>query len=69
MAEYTTREGDVLDAICWEHYGRTDGVVEAVLEANPGLASLQVSLPVGTVITLPDLPKPPVDGVVVKLWD
>ena len=33
-------QGDTLDAICVRYYGRTEGVVEAVLAANPGLAEL-----------------------------
>ena len=30
-------QGDTLDAMCARYYGRTVGVVETVLEANPGL--------------------------------
>ncbi|EDV8744068.1 phage tail protein, partial [Salmonella enterica subsp. enterica serovar Reading] len=33
-------QGDTLDAICVRYYGRTEGVVEAVLAANPGMAEL-----------------------------
>ena len=33
-------QGDTLDAICARYYGRTEGVVETVLEANPGLLEL-----------------------------
>lgn len=29
---------DTVDALCWRHYGRTQGVTEQVLKANPGLA-------------------------------
>ena len=31
-----TLQGDTVDALCWRHYGRTDGTVETVLEANTG---------------------------------
>ncbi|EJK20359.1 phage Tail Protein X [Klebsiella pneumoniae subsp. pneumoniae KPNIH19] len=31
-------QGDTVDALCWRHYGRTQGVTEQVLQANPGLA-------------------------------
>jgi phage tail protein X len=48
-------QGDTVDALCWRHYGRTDSTVEAVLEANPGLADLGVVLPVGTPVYLPAL--------------
>ncbi|EEZ1715313.1 tail protein X, partial [Escherichia coli] len=33
-------QGDTLDAICVRYYGRTEGVVETVLAANPGLSEL-----------------------------
>lgn len=29
---------DTVDALCWRHYGRTQGMTEIVLAANPGLA-------------------------------
>lgn len=35
---YLTKEGEMLDLICWKHYGFTDGIVEEVLLKNPGLA-------------------------------
>ncbi|NIE59994.1 MULTISPECIES: tail protein X [Burkholderia] len=50
-----TLQGDTVDALCWRHYGRTDGTVETVLEANTGLASLGVVLPAGTPVHLPPL--------------
>ena len=50
-----TLQGDTVDALCWRHYGRTDGTVEAVLEANTGLASLGVVLPADTPVYLPPL--------------
>ena len=39
----TTHDGDVLDALVWQHYGRSD-VLAAVLEANPALAQLPIQL-------------------------
>lgn len=48
-------QGDTVDSLCWRHYGRTDGTVEAVLEANAGLADLGAILPVGTPVQLPAL--------------
>ncbi len=33
-------QNDTVDAICWRNYGRSSGVVEAVLEANPHLSDL-----------------------------
>ena len=46
-------QGDTLDAICVRYYGRTEGVVETVLAANPGLAELGAVLPHGTAVELP----------------
>ena len=37
---------DTVDALCWRHYGRTQGVTEQVLKANPGLAEYGPFLPV-----------------------
>jgi len=47
-------QGETLDALCWRVLGRTEGVAEAALAANPGLADLGVVLPLGTVVNLPD---------------
>ncbi|WP_264685604.1 MULTISPECIES: tail protein X [unclassified Wolbachia] len=50
---YWSKEGEMIDLICWRHYGATRGVVEVVLEANPGLAEYSDSLPSGLRIKLP----------------
>ncbi|EPR9083175.1 tail protein X [Cronobacter dublinensis] len=61
-------QGDTLDAICARHYGRTEGVVEAILTANPGLAELGAVLPHGTAVELPDIePAPAAESI--NLWD
>ncbi|KAF1056650.1 MAG: hypothetical protein GAK44_00161 [Pseudomonas delhiensis] len=60
-------EGDRLDSICFSYYGYLDGCVEAVLDANPGLADEAQPLRAGLLITLPDLAAP-TDGAV-RLWD
>lgn len=57
MTTYRTKQGDVLDAVVWQFYGRqSNRLVEIVLEANRGLADLEAELPAGTLITLPDPP-------------
>ena len=61
-------QGDTLDAICARYYGRTEGVVETVLAANPGLAELGVVLPHGTAVELPDVQTAPV-AETVNLWE
>ncbi|MBR7607593.1 tail protein X, partial [Klebsiella pneumoniae] len=40
-------QDDTVDALCWRHYGRTQGVTEQVLQANPGLAEHGPFLPHG----------------------
>lgn len=61
-------QGDTLDAICARYYGRTEGVVEAVLDANPGLAELGAILPHGTAVELPDVQSSPV-AETINLWE
>jgi phage tail protein X len=69
MATVIASQGDTLDALCWRHYGRTAGVVEAVLDANPGLADLGPVLPHGQSVELPDQAPPVTTQTVVQLWD
>ena len=67
MITYITKDGDVLDAICFKYYGSTTGVVEKVLEANRHLAELGAVFAAGTKIVLPDL-TPEEETESVKLW-
>ncbi|MCE9797486.1 tail protein X [Citrobacter portucalensis] len=61
-------QGDTLDALCARYYGRTENVVETVLQANPGLSELGVILPHGTAIDLPDVETSPM-AETLNLWD
>lgn len=61
-------QGDTLDALCARYYGRTEGVVETVLQSNPGLSELGVILPHGTAIELPDVEASPTVETL-NLWD
>lgn len=65
---YRTNEGDVLDDICWRHYGVQSGAVETVLDANRGLADKGPIFPAGVEILLPEL-KPVIEVQSVKLWE
>ena len=65
---YQTREGDILDWICWKQYGDQSGGVEAVLEENSWLADYGYILPEGLLITLPDLDLPETEELI-RLWD
>lgn len=66
--DYLTHDGDLLDAICWLHYGRQSGAVEAVLDANSGLADRGPVYPTGVLLTLPDLSTPAV-AATLRLWN
>lgn len=67
--KYRTSDGDVLDMICWEYYGRVEGTVEAVLKANPGLADQGATFPAGVKIELPDLSDAVAETKTLRLWD
>lgn len=64
---YRTKQGDMLDWVCWHQYGRTEGVVEKVLEANPELAETLPYLPENVFILLPDIEGPTREEVV-RIW-
>ena len=67
--QYITSQDDVLDAICYQHYGREDAVV-AVLAANPALCEQPEKMPAGVVITLPTLVQDAVKtNRTLSLWD
>lgn len=70
MAEQLrTQQNETVDAVCWRHYGRTAGVVEAVLEANPGLADHGPVLPIGLLINMPEQQTAAPERQMVQLWD
>lgn len=62
-----TSDGDLLDTICHNYYGHLNRSVEAVLDANQGLAEEPQPYRAGVIITLPDLPAPIEE--VLSLWD
>jgi phage tail protein X len=57
----------MLDVICNNVYGHLNGSVEAVLDANQGLADEPQPFRSGVIIVLPDLLSPTSEGV--SLWD
>ncbi|MBK1868243.1 tail protein X [Aestuariivirga sp. YIM B02566] len=65
---YRTKQGDMIDLICFRHYGRSSGAVEVVLEANRDLSQQPAVLPLGIEITLPDISPIPTPQPV-RLWD
>ncbi|MHC8299017.1 tail protein X [Pseudomonas sp. ZS1P83] len=62
-----TSDGDLLDTICHNFYGHLSGTVEAVLDANQGLADEPQPFRAGVLITLPALSAPVAEQV--TLWD
>lgn len=64
---YSAKENDMLDYICWKHYGFTSGAVEIVLEENPRLAEYGSFLPAGLKIELPIIEKP-LQKSTLKIW-
>lgn len=62
-------QNDTVDAICWREYGKSSGVVEKVLEANPKIAGLGVFLPMGIEVILPDIETPQQIKQTIQLWD
>jgi phage tail protein X len=61
-------QGDTVDLICRRVYGDESGYVEAVLNANPGLAAIGPILPIGTAVQMPELEKP-AELPTISLWD
>lgn len=62
-------QGETLDALCRRVLGRTAGVTEAALVANPGLADVGPFLPTGYAVALPDaVMRVPVETGLVQLW-
>lgn len=59
-------QGDTLDLLCQRHYGTTQGVTEAVLAANPGIAE-QIFLTAGQVVELPEIDQS-AQQEAVQLW-
>lgn len=64
---YTTKDGDILDQICQNYYGKTSKIVERVIEANPHIVELEPVFEAGIKITLPDITEEK-ESETVKLW-
>lgn len=63
----TTSEGDLLDTLCHHYYGHLSGTVEAVLDANQGLADEAQPFRAGVRILLPEVAV--VASNTLRLWD
>lgn len=72
MAVVRALQGETLASLVWRSIGVTPGVVEAVLEANPGLAEFAEALPQGHPVTFPDVvakAQTQAEAVLTQLWD
>lgn len=65
---YSTKEGDMVDAIAFERFGTSRLHAERILDANPGLASMGEKLPAGVTIRIP-VPEVKDRKVARRLWD
>lgn len=62
-------QGETLDALCQRVLGRTAGVTEVAMAANPGLSDLGPVLPIGTLVNLPDVVQTArTETALVQLW-
>ncbi len=68
---YTTKDGDVLDAVVHRYFGAAAGIVEQVLEMNRPLALADYGpvLPAGLVIQLPEIERKQEERKVTRLWE
>jgi phage tail protein X len=69
---YQTKDGDMIDLIAWQHYGKSSGFVEKMLEVNRGdrahaLSSKPLVLPRGLNILLPEATEEP--RRIISLYD
>ena len=68
MTDITTKDGDMIDALAYRHYG-AEGHLPAVLEANPHLAQYGPVLPAGVVISFPEIAAPSAPTrATIRLW-
>ena len=66
---YTTKDGDMLDAICHNHYGFTDGSVETVYnDPRNKTLSQYTTLPTGLTVYLPPVTQATKTTATSALW-
>lgn len=66
---YVTSEGDMLERICYVHYGRWSlDVLKPLWEANPWVLSHHLILPAGRILFLPAAPVLPNAPRTVEMW-
>lgn len=66
---YITIDGDVMDAIAYDYYGKHEKNTEALLDANPQIIDLGITLPAGVAIRLPAISRQETPAPFRQLWD
>lgn len=69
MTKIKSIQGDSIDSICWRYYGRSLGMVERVLQANPQLSQYDAILPMGTTVYLPHIETATQHKPTIQLWE
>ncbi len=55
MKQVRAKQGDTIDSICHQYYGKTQGVTEQVISANPMIINNDSPfIAIGALINLPD---------------
>lgn len=65
--QYLTKAGETADFIVWKLYGDRSGAVEALLDANPGLADEGCTLPAGLTVIVPE-PSAETPRTTIRIW-
>jgi phage tail protein X len=68
MDTVIAQQGDTIDLICYRYYGTTSRTVEAVYDANPGLADMGAVLPHGQRVNMPTITQTNPVQQTVTLW-
>lgn len=66
---YVTIDGDMVDHIAHEYYGKHERHTEELFSANPDVVAMDPVLPAGVVIRLPAMQKQETPKPFRKLWD
>lgn len=63
-----TRDGDTISRLAYEYYGKSSGMVEQILAANPKLSHQAVQLPAGLTLVMPKIEQNQTIKTI-NLWD
>lgn len=67
---YVTKDGDSLDLICYDYYGKINiATLQKIMDLNPFISSHSPILEAGFFLRLPVEPEPGGGRAAVKLWN